>query len=66
MQTIMEKGSESNFERPCYGNSNGNQKSNRQDISVNAKKGVATLTGFVHSYAEKIAAEKAAKSVYGV
>jgi BON domain len=32
----------------------------------NAKEGVATLTGLVHSYAEKIAAEKAAKSVYGV
>jgi osmotically-inducible protein OsmY len=37
-----------------------------QDISVNAKEGVVTLTGFVHSYAEKVAAEKAAKSVYGV
>jgi osmotically-inducible protein OsmY len=36
------------------------------DISVNAKEGVTTLTGFVHSYAEKVAAEKAAKSVYGV
>jgi len=37
-----------------------------KDISVNTKEGVATLTGFVHSYAEKVAAEKAAKSVYGV
>jgi osmotically-inducible protein OsmY len=37
-----------------------------KDISVAAKEGVVTLTGFVHSYFEKVAAEKAAKSVYGV
>jgi osmotically-inducible protein OsmY len=37
-----------------------------QDISVSAKGGAVTLTGFVHSYAEKVAAEKATKSVYGV
>ncbi len=36
------------------------------DISASAKAGAVTLTGFVHSYAEKIAAEKAAKSVYGL
>jgi len=37
-----------------------------KDISVQAKGGVVTLTGFVHSYAEKNVAERAAKSVYGV
>ena len=37
-----------------------------QDISVSAKDHAVTLTGFVHSYAEKVAAERAAKSVYGV
>jgi len=37
-----------------------------KDISVAAKDGVVTLTGFVHNYFEKTAAEKAAKSVYGV
>lgn len=37
-----------------------------RDISVAAHEGVITLTGFVHHYYEKIAAEKAAKSVYGV
>lgn len=37
-----------------------------RDISVAAHEGVITLTGFVHHYCEKIAAEKAAKSVYGV
>jgi osmotically-inducible protein OsmY len=37
-----------------------------QDISVSAKSGAVTLTGFVRSYAEKFAAERAAKSIYGV
>ncbi|HEX5423606.1 MAG TPA: BON domain-containing protein [Candidatus Acidoferrales bacterium] len=36
------------------------------DISVAAEGGVVTLTGFVHTYAEKFAAEKAAQSIYGV
>ncbi len=37
-----------------------------EDIGVAVKDGVVTLTGFVHSYWEKDAAEKAAKRVYGV
>jgi osmotically-inducible protein OsmY len=37
-----------------------------KDINVKAKDGVVTLTGFVHSFLEKSAAERAAKSVYGV
>ena len=37
-----------------------------KDISIAAKDGVVTLTGFVHNFFEKMAAEKAAKSVYGV
>lgn len=36
------------------------------DINVAIADGVVTLTGFVHSYAEKYAAEKAAQRVYGV
>jgi len=36
------------------------------DINVATADGVVTLTGFVHTYAEKYAAEKAAQSVYGV
>jgi len=36
------------------------------DIGVTVGDGVVALTGFVHTYAEKFAAEKAAKSVYGV
>ena len=37
-----------------------------RDISVAARDGVVTLTGFVHHYYEKTAAERAAKYVYGV
>ena len=36
------------------------------DIGVAVKDGVVTLSGFVSSYWEKDAAEKAAKRVYGV
>jgi osmotically-inducible protein OsmY len=36
------------------------------DIAVAAEDGVVSLTGFVHSYAEKLAAERAAKRIYGV
>ena len=41
-------------------------KINSDDIGVAVKNGVVTLTGFVSSYWEKDAAEKAAKRVYGV
>ena len=37
-----------------------------RDISASVRNGIATLTGFVHSYLEKFAAERAAKAVYGV
>jgi len=37
-----------------------------KDIGVTAADNVVTLTGFAHHYSEKYAAEKAAKSVYGV
>jgi osmotically-inducible protein OsmY len=36
------------------------------DIGVSVSEGIVTLTGFVDSYAEKLAAEKATKRVYGV
>src|SRR6202795_1172728 len=36
------------------------------DIAVAVKEGVVTLSGFVHSYWEKDAAEKAVKRVFGV
>ncbi len=37
-----------------------------KNIGVAAAGGVVTLTGYVETYADKIAAEKAAKRVYGV
>lgn len=37
-----------------------------QDIAVTASDGVITLTGFVDSYAEKLAAEQTVKRVHGV
>jgi osmotically-inducible protein OsmY len=37
-----------------------------QDISIGVHDQVVSLTGFVHSFMEKLAAEKAAKRVYGV
>jgi osmotically-inducible protein OsmY len=39
---------------------------NAAHIGVTANKGVVTLTGFVASYAEKLAAERAARRVKGV
>ena len=39
---------------------------NAREIGVAASDGVVTLTGFVKTYAEKLAAERAAKRVYGV
>jgi len=36
------------------------------DINVAADDGVVSLTGFVHSFSERFAVEKAAKAVYGV
>jgi osmotically-inducible protein OsmY len=37
-----------------------------RDISIAVREGVVTLTGFVHSNHEKVVAERAAISVYGV
>lgn len=36
------------------------------DIAVVVDEAVAALTGFVHSYGEKLAAERAAKRIYGI
>ena len=40
--------------------------SSSSDIAIAVKDGVVTLSGFVHSYWDKDAAEKAVKRVYGV
>jgi len=66
MQTMMEKITDKQLRETVLRQLEWEPEISSQDISVNFKEGVATLTGFVHSYAEKIAAERAAKSVYGV
>jgi osmotically-inducible protein OsmY len=65
MKTIMEKVSDKELREAVLRHLEWDPEIGSQDISVKADEGVATLTGFVHSYAEKVAAEKAAKSVYG-
>jgi len=37
-----------------------------KDIAIKAEDGAVTLSGFVHRYSDKFAAEKATKAVYGV
>jgi osmotically-inducible protein OsmY len=66
MQTIMAKETDKQLREAVLRQLEWQPEIVSQDISVNAKEGAVTLTGFVHSYAEKVAAEKAAKSVYGV
>jgi len=66
MQTIMEKVSDKELREAVLRHLEWDPEIGSQDISVKGDEGVVTLTGFVHSYAEKVAAEKAAKSVYGV
>ena len=64
-------GHDSGFARCPFGF--GNQRLQRardrvepDDVAVAVKNGVVTLSGFVRSYWEKDAAERAAKRVYGV
>jgi osmotically-inducible protein OsmY len=66
MHTIMETGTEVELREAVLRQLEWAPEIASQDISVRAKEGAVTLTGFVQSYAEKVAAEKAAKSVYGV
>ena len=66
MQTMMEKGTDKQLREAVLRQLEWEPEIVSQDISVNAKESAVTLTGFVHSYSEKVAAEKAAKSVYGV
>jgi len=66
MQTMMERVSDKELREAVLRQLEWEPEIESQDISVNVHEGVATLTGFVHSYAEKVAAEKAAKSVYGI
>jgi len=66
MQTIMLKGSDQQLRDAVLRQIEWSPEIASEDISVAAKDGTVNLTGFVHSYPEKVAAEKTAKSVYGV
>ena len=66
MQTAMEKGSNKELREAVLRQLEWSPEIASEDIGVSAKEGAVTLSGFVHSYAEKVAAEKAAKGVYGV
>ena len=57
MQTIMEKGTQKDLREAVLRQLEWEPEITSSDISVNVKEDVVTLTGFVHSYAEKIAAE---------
>jgi osmotically-inducible protein OsmY len=65
MQTTMEKESDRRLRDAVLRQIDWEPEVTSQDIGVGVKDGLVTLTGFVHSYVEKVAAEKAAKSVYG-
>ena len=65
MQTTMEKESDRRLRDAVLREIDWEPEVKSPDISVGVKDGLVTLTGFVHTYIEKVAAEKAAKSVYG-
>lgn len=66
MQTPTEKGGDRELRDAVLRQLEWSPEIASEDISVSAKDGAVTLSGFVHSYAEKVAAEKATKGVYGV
>jgi osmotically-inducible protein OsmY len=66
METSTKTQNDSDLERSVLGQLEWDPQIISKDISVVAKDHVVTLTGFVHSYPEKLAAERAAKAVYGV
>lgn len=66
MRTIMEKTSDKELRETLLRHLQWVPEITSPDINVSARDGAVTLTGFVHSYPEKFAAEKAVKSVYGV
>jgi hypothetical protein len=64
MSTILEVLMESAFERQFR---NGKElQPGTGNVRIRLEEGTITLFGFVHSEAEQIAAEKAAKFVYGL
>jgi osmotically-inducible protein OsmY len=66
MQTSTKTQNDSDLEKAVLDQLEWDPQIVSKDIGVVTKDSVVTLTGFVHSYPEKLAAERAAKSVYGV
>lgn len=66
MQTMLHKESDVHLRDAVQFQLDWEPQVTANDISVSSRDGVITLTGFVHSYFEKFAAERAAKKVYGV
>lgn len=65
MQTAIEKESDRRLRESVLREIDWEPEVTSQDIGVGVKDGLITLTGFVHTYIEKVAAERAAKSIYG-
>ena len=66
MATTTETRSDAQIREDVYSELKWDPKIKSEDIGVAVQDGVVTLTGFVSSYWELDAAEKAAKRVYGV
>jgi osmotically-inducible protein OsmY len=66
MQAVTKTQIDADLERSVRGQIEWDPRIGSRDIGIVAKDHIVTLTGFVHSYPEKLAAEKAAKAIYGV
>jgi osmotically-inducible protein OsmY len=66
MQATVKTENDADLERSVLGQLEWDPQIVSKDISVVIRDSIVTLTGFVHSYPEKLAAEKAAKAIYGV
>jgi osmotically-inducible protein OsmY len=64
--SIIMKKSDSELQRDVLDELKWDPRVDHSQIGVTARDGVVTLTGFVPAYAEKVAAEKAARRVVGV
>ena len=66
MQATIKTQADADLERAVLGQLEYDPRIVSKDIGVVTKDSIVTLIGFVHSYPEKLAAERAAKAVYGV
>lgn len=66
LEAVMEKAMEKQLRRSAESQLGEGLSMGLRDFGISVKGGVVTVSGFVLSEAERVAAEKAAKSVYGV